>query len=168
MYGRGILCLLQKEQLINSSLVNSTIYHMSMYLLPKTVIKRMDKNRRKFFWHGGSLKKKYHLLQWGKICRSKKKGGLGIKNLRKLNVRLLCKWWWALENEEGLWQDIVRFKYVNNSPTCLIPARLPDSPIWSDLLKIRHVYLKGRGIKINNRQSASFWLDPWLGDVPLC
>jgi hypothetical protein len=41
-----------RTTLINSSLVNSTIYHMSMYLLPKTVIKRMDKNRRKFFWQG--------------------------------------------------------------------------------------------------------------------
>jgi hypothetical protein len=99
-------------------------------------------------------------VQWGKICRSKKKGGLGIKNLRKLNVRLLCKWWWALENEEGLWQDIVRLKYVKNSPTYLIPARLSDSLTWSDLLKIRHVYLKGRGIKTNNGQSASLCLDP--------
>jgi hypothetical protein len=67
-----------------------------------------------------------------------------------MNVSLLCKWWWALENEEGLWQDIVRLKYVRNSPTCLIPARLTDSPVWSDLMKIRHIHLKGRGIKINN------------------
>jgi hypothetical protein len=22
------------------------------------------------------------------------------------------KWWWALKNKEGLWQDIVRLKYV--------------------------------------------------------
>jgi hypothetical protein len=112
------LSIARRTTLINSSLINSTIYHMSMYLLPKTVIKRMDKNRRKFFWQGGSLKKKYHLVQWGKICRSKKKGGLGIKNLRKFNVRLLCKCWWALENEDELWQDIVRLKYVKNSPTC--------------------------------------------------
>jgi hypothetical protein len=112
------LSIARRITLINSNLINSIIYHMSMYLLPKTVIKRMDKNRRKFFWQGGSLKKKYHLVQWGKVCRSKKKGGLGIKNLRKFNVSLLCKWWWALENEEGLWQDIVRLKYVKNSPTC--------------------------------------------------
>jgi hypothetical protein len=35
-------------------------------------------------------------------------------------------------------------------------------------MKIRHIYLKGRGIKINNGQSASFWLDNWLDDSPLC
>jgi hypothetical protein len=52
-------------------------------------------------------------------------------------LSLLCKWWWYLENGSGLWQDIVRLKYVKGSPTYLIPNRYNDSPIWSDLLKIR-------------------------------
>jgi hypothetical protein len=34
--------------LINAGLSNTPIYHMSMFLLPKTVIKRMDKMRRNF------------------------------------------------------------------------------------------------------------------------
>jgi hypothetical protein len=30
----------------------------------------------------------------GKICKAKKKkGGLGIKDLRNMNISLLCKWW---------------------------------------------------------------------------
>jgi hypothetical protein len=81
------------------------------------------------------------------MCKSKKKGGLGIKNLWKMNIGLLCKWWWSLKTQNGLWQDIVRVKYVKGSPTCLIPNRLHDSPIWSDLLKIRHIYLRGTGLK---------------------
>jgi hypothetical protein len=40
------LSIAGRTTLINSSLINSTIYHMFMYLLPKTVIKRMDKGRR--------------------------------------------------------------------------------------------------------------------------
>jgi hypothetical protein len=31
--------------------------------------------------------------------------------MRKTNISLLCKWWWRLENGEGLWQEIVRRKY---------------------------------------------------------
>jgi len=65
-------------------------------------------------WQGSGTKKKYHLGKWVKICRSKKKGGLGIKDLRKMNVSLLAKWWWKLEQEEGLWQDIVKAKYLHN------------------------------------------------------
>jgi hypothetical protein len=76
------------------------------------------------------LKKKYHLVKWSKICKSKKKRGLGIKNLRKMNISLLCKWWWNLENGEGLWPDIVRIKYVKGTPICLIKCKQFDSPVW--------------------------------------
>jgi hypothetical protein len=141
---------------------------MSMYLLPKIVIKRMDKGRREFFWQGGSLKKKYHLVGWQKICKSKKKCGMGIKNLRKMNASFLCKWWWALEKQEGLWQDIVKIKYAKKFPTCAIPNRLSDSPIWTDLMKVRNIYLKRRDIKSRNGKLVSFWLDPWLENTPLC
>jgi hypothetical protein len=126
--------------LINSSLFSSSIYHMSMFLLPKTIIKNLDKIRRRLFWQGGGVKK-YHLIKWTKICKDRKKGGLGVKNLRELNIIIMCKWWWLLEHEEGLWQDIVNLKYVHNTPVCLIKPKISDSPIWSDLLKIRHIYI---------------------------
>jgi len=58
---------------------------MSIYLLPKTVIKEMDKVRRTFFWQGGHSRRKYHLVRRTKICKSNKKGGLGIKDIRKMN-----------------------------------------------------------------------------------
>jgi hypothetical protein len=107
-------------------------------------------------------------VKWDKICKSKKNGGLGIKNLRKMNINLLLKWWWLLECEDELWQEIVRLKYVKQSPICLIPHRLDDSPLWKDLLKIRQIYLKGRTYKMNNGKNVSFWLNVWLEDKPLC
>jgi hypothetical protein len=42
--------------LINYNLSNMPIYHMSMFLLPKTAIKRMDKMKRKFFGRLGVSK----------------------------------------------------------------------------------------------------------------
>jgi hypothetical protein len=66
------------------------------------------------------------------------------------NVSLLVKWWWVLDNEEGLWQEIVNLKYVKGSPICSIPKRYNDSLVWNDLLKVRPIYLKGRSFKINN------------------
>jgi len=52
----------------------------------------------------GAKEKKYHLVKWDIINKSKKHGGLGIKSIHKMNISLLCKWWWKLEAEEGLWQ----------------------------------------------------------------
>jgi hypothetical protein len=62
-------------------------------------------------------------------CFSKKKGSFGIKDLRKMNIGLLCKWWWLPETKEGLWQDIVKLNYVKQNPICLIPNIYSDSPI---------------------------------------
>jgi hypothetical protein len=50
-----------------------------------------------------------------------------IKDLRLINVSLLCKWWWMYENEKGLWQAIIKLKYVKDTPVCLIPMKLSDS-----------------------------------------
>jgi hypothetical protein len=78
------------------------------------------------------MKKSYHLVKWAKIHRTKKNGGLVIKDLRKMNISLLVKWRWAFENEEGLWQDIMRLKYAKVSPVSSIPNRYNDSLVWCD------------------------------------
>jgi hypothetical protein len=85
-----------------------------------------------------------------------------------MNISLLCKWWWLLENEEGLWQEIVKLKYVRDSLVCMIQSRISDSPWWKDLMNIRPIYVAGRGYEMNNGKLISFWLDPWLDKEPNC
>jgi len=46
------MSIASKSTMISVSLNNSPIYHMFIYLSPKTVIKRLDKVRRTFFWKG--------------------------------------------------------------------------------------------------------------------
>jgi hypothetical protein len=70
----GTMSIAGRVTLINASLSNSFIYHRSIYLMPKTVTSRMDKHRRMFFWQGGCTKKKYRLVRWAVICKSKKMG----------------------------------------------------------------------------------------------
>jgi len=43
-----------------------------------------------------------------KVTNPKEKGGLGTKDLRKMNISLLCKWWHKVENGSGIWHDIVQ------------------------------------------------------------
>jgi len=50
-----------------------------------------------------------------KLCKSKMKGGVGIKDLTKVNISLLRKWWWKLEHEDDLWQKLVKAKYLSKS-----------------------------------------------------
>jgi hypothetical protein len=46
----GTLSIAGRKTLIDSSLSNAPIYQMSIYLLPKTVVNKLDKIRRAFFW----------------------------------------------------------------------------------------------------------------------
>jgi hypothetical protein len=139
-----------------------------MYFLPETITERLDKQRRIFFWQGGSTKRKYRLLKWAVICKSKKKGGLGIKDIRKMNISLLCKWWWKLENEDGMWQEVVRNKYMLGETVGTVKHMLDNSPTWTDLLKTKNIYLRGRKVETENGKMTLFWKDPWLWDEPIC
>jgi len=51
------LSIAGRSTLISSSVNNTPIYHMAIYLLPKTVIKELDKVRRTFFLARRTYKK---------------------------------------------------------------------------------------------------------------
>jgi hypothetical protein len=69
---------------------------MSMRLLHKTIIEELDKPVKSFFWVGSADKKK---VKW--IYKPKKKSGLGLKYLIKLNNIFMCKMWWKIDNSDG-------------------------------------------------------------------
>jgi hypothetical protein len=48
------------------------------------------------------------------MCQLKDQWGLGIQSLEIQNECLLSKWLFKLINEEGLWQTILRNKYLSN------------------------------------------------------
>jgi hypothetical protein len=58
------------------------------------------------------------------VCKSKKKGELGVEDLRKLNISLLVKWWWLLETGKSLWQEIVKIKYVKKTPYLFVSSEI--------------------------------------------
>jgi hypothetical protein len=100
--------------LLEASLSSITSYMMSFFTMPKGVLKRCDFFRARMLWQEKVNVKKYHLVKWSDVCQPKDQGGLGVTDLHLKNVSLLCKWIWRLENEEGLWQDLIKAKYLKN------------------------------------------------------
>jgi hypothetical protein len=99
---------------------------------------------------------------------SRQKGGLGIKDIRTMNACLLCKWRWKVDNETGIWQDIMKAKYLSKAVLGNVTHKLDDSPIWCDLQNVNHLYMKRRTCKIQSGETVLFWLDRWSKDGPLC
>jgi hypothetical protein len=77
------------------------MFMMSIFEIPKGVLKKLDLYRSRFFWQGDTDKKKYRLAKWDIMCRPKDQGGLGIIDLEIQNICLLSKWIVNLFNTEG-------------------------------------------------------------------
>ena len=90
------------------------MFMLSFFKIPKGVLKKLDYYRSKFFWQCGDHQKKYRLAKWSILSTPKCVGGLGITNLEFQNICLLSKWLFKLLNEEGMWQTILKRKYLGN------------------------------------------------------
>jgi hypothetical protein len=75
---------------------------LSIYPIPKSVIRKVDIFRRRLLWQGGHQSKKIHLVDWASVCSPKNQRGLGVLNLEFMNDVLLTKWLWNIANSKGL------------------------------------------------------------------
>ncbi|XP_039127495.1 uncharacterized protein LOC120263599 [Dioscorea cayenensis subsp. rotundata] len=76
--------------LVNSVLSTLPTYWMSLFRLPKWVIKAIDRIRRDFLWSGPDIDHPgCRLVAWKNICRAKEQGGWGILDLSTFNLALL-------------------------------------------------------------------------------
>ena len=98
--------------LIKAVLCSLPIYYMSVFKMPESVARELDKIQARFLWGGSDIKKKVHLVSWDKVTLAKQDGGLGVKRLRIMNECLLLKWWWRYGCEaNALWKRVVEAKY---------------------------------------------------------
>lgn len=79
--------------LIKSVLSSLPIYYLSIFKLPVSVAKLIERIQANFLWRGSELKRKVHLVSWLEATKSKENGGLGIKRIKVVNDCLLAKWW---------------------------------------------------------------------------
>nr|GEW52619.1 RNA-directed DNA polymerase, eukaryota, reverse transcriptase zinc-binding domain protein [Tanacetum cinerariifolium] len=156
--------------LLKSVLGASPIYSMSIFKVPRGVLKTMEAIRNRFFIGADQLERKLTWIAWDKVLASKKNRGLGVSSFFALNRALLLKWVWRFVScDDSLWCQVVRAMYgdmIESHPTHI-------SSIWCSILRELHV-LKGKGFdfwshckkRIENGSDTRFWLDCWTGDSP--
>jgi hypothetical protein len=72
-----------------------------------------------------------------------------------------------LLNEEGVWQQLLRNKYLKNKPLGCCMKKPTDSRFWKGLMKVKDVVLSFGTFKVSDGSQTRFWLDTWIGNKPL-
>ncbi|KAM0829175.1 hypothetical protein ACQ4PT_067046 [Festuca glaucescens] len=131
-------------ELVRSTLSAMPIFSMMSLDIPVKTILAIEKIIRGFLWKGRKDVKGGHcLLAWDKVCTPKAWGGLGILNLRMMNVALRTRWLWLQRVDESKpWKEL-------NIQVPQLARQLFEGATFSVL---------GDGA------STLFWLDRWLPD----
>jgi hypothetical protein len=139
------------------------IYLMSIIKFPKWAIKAINTQMANFFWDDQGDKHKYHLSNLQTLCQNKDKGGLGVPNLRNLNLCLSASWVQRYYDDDSkLWRKIVDSKYQSRAPNLFGSENREASPFWKGILwaaqaaKIGYRWHACDGTKIR------FWDDHWF------
>ncbi|GJW07461.1 RNA-directed DNA polymerase, eukaryota, reverse transcriptase zinc-binding domain protein [Tanacetum coccineum] len=112
--------------LLKSVLGSMPIYHMSIFRVPMSVLRRLESIRSHFFNGHDPNSKRTSWVKWKNVLASKEKGGLGVSSLYALNRGLMFKW-------------VLRFFTQNTS-------------LWSRVIKAIH----GEDGKVEKQVKSSF------------
>jgi hypothetical protein len=96
-----------RGQLVKLVLTAIMTYHATIILLPKWLVKKIDKLRRNFFRKGDESERNKGgpcLVKWDIVCRPKAMGGLGFHNLNRFRRALHQRWcWYHWTDDERPW-----------------------------------------------------------------
>jgi mannosylglycoprotein endo-beta-mannosidase len=112
------------------------------------------------------------------VCKAKKDGGLGVRDIRIVNVSLLTKWRWKLlQCEPTLWKEVIVAKYGADSLSNVIYNGIPGARIasswWKDICALEDFVVSKKWLseviarRVNNGVSTSFCSHMWLGELSL-
>lgn len=160
--------------LLNSVLNSIPIFYLSFLKMPDKVWRKIVRVQREFLWGGVGGGKKISWVKWETVCQHKKRGGLGVKDIRVMNVSLLLKWRWRLLNgERTLWKDVIEEKYGPCVGSLVERVNYPwprySSLWWKDLVSLGDFGAEGwfnsKVLRIvGNGMNTSFWNVKWKGD----
>jgi hypothetical protein len=101
------------------------------------------------------------LASWDMVCQPKKKGGLGILNLKIQNHGLLLKYLHKFYNREDTpWVDLIWSTYYTEKVPHAVP--LCGSFWWKDICILMPIYRGIASILVNDGASTLFGKIPGL------
>jgi len=123
-WGNKYVSLEGRVVLLNSVLNAILIFYMSVIKMPVVVWKKIVHLQREFLWGGVKQSRSIPWVSWSVVCQPKCEGGLGVRDLRQVNLALLAKWRLRyLVGDGGIWRDIISARYGGCHPSPHLGSR---------------------------------------------
>jgi hypothetical protein len=138
-----------REMLVKSVLSAIPVHYLTVFKMPKGIIKDIDKFRRGFLWRGSDSENVkgggggggHCLVNWKTCLRPKAMGGLGIKDLECFNRALRLKWFWHnWDPQDRQWKKLLHLR----DPTD------------------RSLFFTSTRVQVGNGKNTPFWESKWL------
>ena len=176
-WGNKFLSFGGRIVLLNSVLNAIPIFYLSFLKMSVKVLMRLVRIQREFLWGSVGGERKINWVKWSKVCQPKDKGGLGIRDIRLVNLSLLAKWRWRiLQGGEALWIKVLIEKYGNDIEN-LLDREVDNWPRYvskwcKDIVKMVR---GGEGSwfnaevtrRVKNGINTFFWSTKWRGGMSL-
>jgi hypothetical protein len=151
--------------MIKSVLQAIPSYVMSIYLLPDTTIKEIERMMNSIWWGGGAHNQGIRWLAWDRMTYPKALGGMGFRDLHSFNLAMIAKQGWNfMTKPHTLVAKQYKARYFPNSS--LFDSCLGHNPsyAWRGIWKARHILMNGCRWTIGSGTSISVMNDLWLRD----
>ncbi|PNX89307.1 ribonuclease H, partial [Trifolium pratense] len=156
-----------KEVMIKSVLQAIPSYVMSIYLLPDSIIKDIERMMNSFWWGGGANNKGIRWLAWDRMTLPKSQGGMGFRDLHTFNMAMIAKQGWnIMTRPHTLVAKLFKARYFPNSS--LFESHIGHNPsyAWRGIWQARTILMNGCRWSIGNGASIKIMSEPWLrGEV---
>jgi hypothetical protein len=91
----------------------------------------------------------------------------GVHDLEVKNSALLGKWLFKLLTEDGVWQTLLKRKYISMKALSQVFWKPGDSYFWAVLMATKKFFFRHGTLSIKDGLQIRFWEDSWLGNSPL-
>ena len=136
---------------------------MGCFLLPKSLCEDLEGMMRNLWWGQQNQETKMAWVGWKKMCKSKRQGGMGFRNLQAFNLAMLAKQGWCLlSNPTSLVARIYKAKYYPYGD--VLGVKLGSNPSYArrSIFSSLEVIRRGSRWRVGNGKLIHIWEDKWL------
>jgi len=152
-----------KEILVKAVAQAIPTYAMSCFDITKTLCDQISAMVCRYWWSQQDKTNKIHWLSWEKLTRSKKKGGLGFRDLHLFNISMLARQAWRLLSiPDSLCGRVLKAKYFPHHNILECQAKGGISYSWRSILQGVDLLKKGLIWRVGDGRHINIWTDPWI------